>query len=264
MPVPMIANQTSEYGPPTSSIRILLIEDHESDGELIKRNLHAYEEKKCSLIWVRTLSEGTQHIETGSPIDLVLLDLSLPDSYGLPTLSSLLERKLDIPIVVLTGDVDESRGVEAVKMGAQDYLIKGEALNDTLMRSLSFALERHHLAKKGGQASQKSTDEFFLKSGPIEIDLKKIAVSVSKNETQHEMDLTPNEFKIFVLLFDNLNSVVSRSRIVAEVWGDDNSAITLRTVDRHMSTIKRKFEPHGISIQTIYGVGYKLDLPESP
>jgi DNA-binding response OmpR family regulator len=79
----------------------------------------------------------------GEHFDAVLLDLSLPDSHGPATLSSLRQQAPSIPIVVLTGLSNEAAAIVAVKEGAQDYLVKGETDGNTLARRLRFAIERH-------------------------------------------------------------------------------------------------------------------------
>ena len=77
-------------------------------------------------------------------VDIILLDLNLPDSNGIATVSEINEKALDIPIVVLTGTDDPLLGVEAIKAGAQDYLVKGKVTAGIFERVLRYALERHH------------------------------------------------------------------------------------------------------------------------
>lgn len=88
------------------------------------------------------LDEGLQQLDDGA-IDVVLLDLALPDSTGLDTLTAVLEHPADVPVVVLTGLSDERVGVRAVQHGAQSYLLKDEISGELLIRSLHHALERH-------------------------------------------------------------------------------------------------------------------------
>jgi PAS domain S-box-containing protein len=90
---------------------------------------------------VDTLAKGIEVLESGG-FDLVLLDLQLPDSEGLKTFAELHERCPEIPVIVLTGTSDEDLAVKAVKLGAQDYLIKGEVDISHLTRSIKYALER--------------------------------------------------------------------------------------------------------------------------
>lgn len=90
------------------------------------------------------LSTGLEHL-AGGGIDLVLLDLSLPDSRGIDTLRRVRAQAPEVPIVVLTGLDDEVLAIEAVQTGAQDYLVKGQIDKNLLTRAIRYAIERHRL-----------------------------------------------------------------------------------------------------------------------
>lgn len=122
---------------------ILLIEDDPGDVMLITEMLH---QQGCTarLVNVERLSEGISYLQQNH-CDVVLLDMNLPDSSGLSTMSRLLETAPSTPIVVLTGISDENFGVEAVKSGAQDYLPKGDIDGRILKRSMFYAVERKKL-----------------------------------------------------------------------------------------------------------------------
>jgi CheY-like chemotaxis protein len=81
----------------------------------------------------------------GAAFDVVLLDLNLPDSEGLDTLTRMLDTAKDVPIVVLTGGGDEGQGVQAIRMGAQDYFPKGKLDSSWVGRALRYAIQRHVL-----------------------------------------------------------------------------------------------------------------------
>ncbi len=123
-------------------IKVLLIEDDAEDADLLQeilseRNAHLFE-----LEWVKRLRIGIERLTQGG-IDVVLLDLSLPDSQGMDTLKRIqAEVQSSVPIVVLSGLDDESMAFTAVQLGAQDYLVKGEVDNRLLVRSLRYAIER--------------------------------------------------------------------------------------------------------------------------
>lgn len=125
-------------------MRVLLVEDDSVDILLVEELLN-----KCPgspfLSIARTLEEGLKALETNR-IDVVLLDLGLPDTVGLSALEKILEKHSDVPIVVMTGHADESVATEAVHLGAQDYLIKGQVNSDLLRRSLLYSIERKKLA----------------------------------------------------------------------------------------------------------------------
>ena len=120
--------------------RILLIEDSNTDALLIQIAL----EKGGRGLQVRRedrLESGLAHLDRGD-IDVILLDLNLPDSSGLDTFRSVHRQAMHLPIVILSGQEDVQLAVDAVSLGAQDYLPKGEANRSSLMRSIRYAIER--------------------------------------------------------------------------------------------------------------------------
>lgn len=123
-------------------VRILLVEDDQDDVWILRGLLADRWEVSLELIHAETLAIGMQHCATGR-IDLILLDLSLPDSHGLETFLVMHAEAGDIPIVVLTGDTNETLGINAVGAGAEDYLVKGQLDDQLLVRSIRFAIERH-------------------------------------------------------------------------------------------------------------------------
>ncbi|MBU0664754.1 MAG: diguanylate cyclase [Proteobacteria bacterium] len=124
-------------------IKVLLIEDDPDDVFLIKDMI----ESVCGLLYcfelahVNRLSGALEYIRE-QHVDVVLTDLGLPDSQGLATVTTLLEKAQSTPVVVLTGLADEAIGMEAVTMGAQDYLIKGEVEREILVRAMAYAIQR--------------------------------------------------------------------------------------------------------------------------
>ena len=123
-------------------INILLIEDNPGDANLIKIYLKD-SGVKHELHHAESLYEGVEIVEQ-NPIDIVLLDLKLPDSSGFRTLMNFKNRCQKTPVIVLTGLDDEDLGNQAIKAGAQDYLIKGKFLNGNVLgRSLRYSLQRH-------------------------------------------------------------------------------------------------------------------------
>jgi signal transduction histidine kinase len=142
-------------------IRALLIEDNPGDARLIREMLRDAG-GDADIIDVRVaerLSSGLQHLrERGA--DLVLLDLSLPDSTGLATFDSLHAAAPSTPVVVLSGLADEGVAITAVHHGAQDYLVKGQVDGGTVLRSMRYAIERQRLEAARAELEHQR-DEFF-------------------------------------------------------------------------------------------------------
>ena len=132
-------------------IAILVIEDDPGDLRLIQLNIRRSGvqtlSRENSLICARTLREGIAVAATNPP-DVVLLDLSLPDSSGLATVQALRAEVPGVPIVVLTGQDDHQLAEAALQAGAQDYLVKGQFEHDALGRAIRHALVRQKLESR--------------------------------------------------------------------------------------------------------------------
>jgi two-component sensor histidine kinase len=122
-------------------IRVLIIEDNPQDLRLIEEMLSEVNIPSFELIGANTLEKGLKALLRDG-FDILLLDLSLPDSMGLDTFASVYDQAPEIPIVILTGFDDEDTAINAVREGAQDYLVKGQVNSLLLSRSISYAIER--------------------------------------------------------------------------------------------------------------------------
>lgn len=122
-------------------IKILIIEDNPEDLRIIEEMLKEVENPVFELHSSKRLSDGLKCLVRDG-FDILLLDLSLPDSVGLDTFSSVYEQAPEIPIVILSGFDDEEMAIRAVSEGAQDYLVKGHVTSPLLSRSISYAIER--------------------------------------------------------------------------------------------------------------------------
>jgi C4-dicarboxylate-specific signal transduction histidine kinase len=126
-------------------IHLLLVEDNPGDARLIGEMLRGLSE--FELVHVGDLAAALARLAAGG-VDVVLLDLGLPDSQGLATVSRLVAHNPRVPVVVLTGNDDESVSLQVVKHGAQDYLVKGAVDAALLVRSLRYARERMRAAEE--------------------------------------------------------------------------------------------------------------------
>lgn len=122
-------------------IKILIIEDNPGDVELIRQMLEDDEDTEYIVSHSSKLYDGIKAAEQLRP-DLILLDLGLPDSLGLSTFEKLYEKVKDIPIIIMTGLEDKKAVSSAVKLGAQDYLIKGGFEDNLLRKSIKYSIER--------------------------------------------------------------------------------------------------------------------------
>jgi diguanylate cyclase (GGDEF)-like protein len=124
--------------------RLLAVEDNAGDARLIREMLNEYGPSDTILIQAKTMGEAESHLVDGA-VDLVLLDLGLPDAQGLQAVRRVRAAAPRVPLVVLTSVDDETVATQALQEGAQDYIIKGQVDLRGLSRALSYAIERKNM-----------------------------------------------------------------------------------------------------------------------
>ncbi|WP_193198105.1 response regulator [Nostoc sp. MG11] len=145
-------------------IKVLLVEDNPGDVLLLQEFLKEVTTTRVELMPVESLSQALNYLAKAS-FDVILLDLSLPDSQGLETFVITHHQAKATPIIVLTGINDETLAIRAMQEGAQDYLVKGQVTGDLLVRSMRYAIER----QRADDALRHSEERFrvALKNSPI-------------------------------------------------------------------------------------------------
>jgi len=151
-------------------VNILLVDDDPLDRRLVEVTLaRSNPPMQYNVETAGTLSEATRRLSNGS-YDVVLLDLNLPDSSGIDTIQQAQDTNSDASIVVLTGLDDEEMGLEAIRKGAEDYLVKGKSLEYMLVRTIRYSLERKgvkqqllesEIAKRQAEAANRAKSEFL-------------------------------------------------------------------------------------------------------
>jgi signal transduction histidine kinase len=126
------------------TLQILLVEDSDTDAMLLRESILSSGISDFHVSVAQSLQEAIDHLKN-NPVDATLLDLSLPDSSGLETVVRLRQARPDTPIVVLTGVDDEKTGVQAVRMGVQDYFVKGQSDGRLIVRAIRYAIERKRM-----------------------------------------------------------------------------------------------------------------------
>ncbi|RZM75653.1 hybrid sensor histidine kinase/response regulator [Leptolyngbya iicbica] len=132
---------------------ILLIEDNRAEARLLQETLKGSVLHQAQVAAVTRLTEGIEHCRS-HPVDVIMLDLTLPDSYGLASLDKLQTQVPQVPVVVLTNTNDDALAVEAVRRGAQDYLVKRQVNQELLVRSLRYAIERQQIEEALREANE--------------------------------------------------------------------------------------------------------------
>ena len=164
-------------------LKVLLIEDNAGDAFLIKFYLGESMSPRFNFFHADCM-KAAHELLADNQFDIILMDLNLPDSVGLDTIKKLLEKYPNNLVVVLTGLVDEKVGLETVRYGAQDFLVKGKFDGKVLISSIMFAFERFNLNKQlSSVASELNKGEerfeniqMLFNAGYIEVDLSKKTV----------------------------------------------------------------------------------------
>jgi len=217
---------------------IYCIEDDKSIRELI---LYAL---KNSGYEVKGYESGDILYNNTEP-DLILLDIMLPKEDGYTILKNLKsnEKTASIPVIMLTSKTDEYDKVKGLDMGADDYIGKPFGVLELISR-IKAVLRR---SKTAEEISTRVCIEDLC------IDNEKHIVTVKENE----VTLTYKEYELLYYLMKNKNLVISREKLLNEVWGYDFEGES-RTVDVHIRTLRMKLGDAGRLVQTIRSVGYKI------
>jgi len=181
--------------------------------------------------------------------DLILLDLGLPDMDGIDVLKTIRQLTSSIPVIIVSARGYEREKVEALDLGADDYITKPFGTSELLARVRT---ELRH-SRKNTNGSRSESDIITVKD--LEINYIKRQVSIAGKE----IHLTPIEYKIIVLLSNNVGKVITHDSIIKEVWGPYTNEIQALRVN--MANIRRKLEVNPAEpkyIVTEVGVGYRM------
>ena len=221
--------------------QVFIVEDDQNIRELISYALNNNGYKARGFADAKGLYEA---LEKEEPPILFLLDIMLDGEDGytiLGTLKNRVETK-EIPVIMLTAKTSEYDKVRGLDMGADDYITKPFGVMELLSR-VKAVLRRY------GDSEERSV----LVHNEIEMDPQKRQTLVNGNEVH----LTYKEFELLYYLMNNLDVVLSRDRIMNEIWGYEYAGET-RTVDVHIRSLRQKLGDAGKYIKTVRNVGYKL------
>ena len=216
-------------------MNILLIEDNIS---IIKGLTYSFTKNNYHIIAKTTIKDTLEYLNSNPNLDLIILDITLPDGNGYNFFKSTLKH-LNIPIIFLTANDEENIIVSSLNEGAEDYLTKPFSIKELLVRVNKIILR-----------TKKSS---IIKVKDLTFDFDKLILT----KNNKPLDLTPLELKIINLLFLNINKVVSRNFLLDKIWEWTGNYIDDHTITVYFNRIREKIGPNIIT--TIKGMGYRID-----
>ncbi|PWC88598.1 response regulator [Azospirillum sp. TSO5] len=228
----------------SNPLRVLVVDDEPPIRRFLRTSLAA---QGYDIIEAEDGTKALEEVRRRSP-DLLVLDLGLPDIDGLEVIQRLRGSGVALPIIVLSSRVDEAGKVEALDLGADDYVTKPFGVDELLAR-IRTAM-RHKLQQQGERP--------LFRSGDLTVDLVRRIVTVRGEEVK----LSPREYDLLRLLVAHAGKVLTHRFILKEVWGGETDIQYLRIYIRQL---RQKIEPdpeRPRHILTETGVGYRLRTPD--
>ncbi|BCS32922.1 DNA-binding response regulator [Luteitalea sp. TBR-22] len=228
--------------PPT---RILVVEDEHDIAGLVK---HALEREPGTRVEMVASGDAALRAVAERPPDLIVLDLNLPVLSGFEVCRILRSRPATrhLPIIMLTARTTEVDRVSGLDLGADDYVTKPFSLRELAARVRA-------VLRRPREAPERSATTAVYRGERLTADFSAVAVHVDGAPVR----LTRREFELLQYLVENRGRVLSRDRLLEQVWGYDTQ-IETRSVDVHIGRLRAKLGPAGAQIETVVGLGYKF------
>lgn len=218
--------------------KVLLVEDNETIVMGLKYSL---EQEGFQVISSKSIMESKEKLKE-EKIDLILLDVSLPDGNGFDICKEI-KQNSDVPVIFLTAQDEETSVVLGLDLGADDYIVKPFRTRELISR-INSVLRRY--GKK-----DESTGVIQYKN--IKIDTNKAVVY----KDEEEIIFTSLEYKILLLLFTNQNKLMTREQLLERIWDIAGNFVNDNTLTVYIKRIRKKLDDETI-IKTVRGLGYRV------
>lgn len=235
--------------------KILLVEDETSLAHLVSIQLKTYGHK------VQLASDATEAQDSllNGTFDLVLLDWMLPNESGIDLLrwmrsheDQTLQKK---PVIFVTALTTSGHIIQALELGADDYLTK--PFEESVLVARINAVMRRFKATTQTETNKTSSADGELKVGDLSVDVRGFEASLREDK----LNLTRSEFLLLKNLIEEKGCVLTREKLISKVQGTEIN-VTGRTVDTHIFGLRKKLKDYSQIIETIRGVGYRLNTPQ--
>jgi len=225
---------------------LLVVEDSPEVRMVVDRSLNRDHE----VITTASLNEARKALSMRE-VDLVILDIGLPDGSGLEFCKSLQEAEetRDLPVIFLTGKGEVQDRVAGLSSGAEDYIVKPFHPLELKARVETRLSKVQNRRQVGDQ----------LRRGRVHMDvvLQKVQIEPEGGGAGVTLDLTPIEFKLLMFFMKSPDHVFPRDELIEAVWGDGVHVVR-RAVDAHVSNLRKKIRGSGYTVKSVHGVGYRL------
>ena len=223
---------------------VLIVEDEPDIRKTIDYNLS---KESFKVVQAESIAEGEKAL-AANKIDVIILDLMLPDGSGLTLCRDIKSNATTkhIPVIILTAKTEEVDRVVGFELGADDYVTTPFSVRELILRVKA-------ILKRGIDSPQQENDISDMEVGDLRLNLDAHQAFVR----DEEIALTALEFRLLKHLLDRRGRVQTRDQLLEEVWGY-SSDVTTRTVDTHIKRLREKLLGAGDCIQTIRGVGYRF------
>lgn len=223
---------------------VLIVEDEPDIRKTIDYNLS---KESFKVVQAESIAEGEKAL-AANKIDVIILDLMLPDGSGLTLCRDIKSNATTkhIPVIILTAKTEEVDRIVGFELGADDYVTKPFSVRELILRVKA-------ILKRSVDSPQQENDISDMEVGDLRLNLDAHQAFVR----DEEIALTALEFRLLKHLLDRRGRVQTRDQLLEEVWGY-SSDVTTRTVDTHIKRLREKLLGAGDCIQTIRGVGYRF------
>ena len=223
---------------------VMIVDDQDELRESISTFL---QNEGYETINARNGNDALHLLEENPNVDILLLDVMMPEKDGYATLRELRAAKNKTPVIMLTAKTDEIDKLLGLEMGADDYITKPFSLREVVAR-MKAVLRR---------SSSEQTDDEWIEQTDIKINLSTYEVFVHGKR----VNLTPTEFKILATLAEKPGRVYSRLQLMNIAMGEAFVNYE-RSIDTHVSNLRKKLTDVGstVAIETVYGIGYRFGV----